>query len=83
MKTKKRHRTGKLKPSMYKLQSELRELMKTDETAVLNRLIELAETDPKSADKIGENIGIFMPEADVVSLGNGVFCTANAIGWQA
>lgn len=79
MKRKKAKRTKKMKPSLYALQSELQKLMLTDPAAVEKRLDELAHTDPESACSIGEHIGFFEPDPGVIDLGNGVYCTANAI----
>ena len=74
--SKKTKQSKRVKPSLRALQSELRELMLTDPDAVEKRLDELALTDPESALNIGENIGFYEPD---VYLGNGVYCTANAI----
>lgn len=63
----------------YALRGELTELMKTDPDAAGRRLDEIAMEDAGLACELGTKIGFFTPDPDTVSLGNGVYCTANCL----
>ena len=77
MKTKKKKRPYKMKPSLYELQSRLIKLMETDREEVQAQIDNLALTDPAAAIIIGENIGLFDRYPDDIEIAPGVFCTAN------
>jgi len=79
MKAKKKKRPYKMKPSLYELQSKLKELMQADKEEAQARLDTLALTDPAAAVVIGENIGLFEKYPDDVEIAPGVFCTASCI----
>ena len=68
-----------LKPSLIVLRNELRKQLLSDPDGVEARLDELALTDRKAALRIADDIGFFDTDGDTVDLGNGIFCTANAI----
>ena len=67
----------------YALRAELTELMKTDPDAAGRRLDEIAMEDPGLACELGTKIGFFAPDPDDVSLGSGVYCTANCFSPRA